>query len=314
MLEQDQTIAETMTHRDLKLRHPPQFLDALTDEQRTAWLAMFAHRGAEYDAVKEDPVALKKWKSQTYMKDYMACVAAVDDAIGRLLEFLEEEGLAENTFIMYSSDQGFYIGEHGMFDKRFMYNESFKTPLIVRWPGHIPNPGSVNHAIVSNLDFPSTFLDVAGVEVPTDMQGRSFVPLLRGKTPADWRTSFYYHYYEYPSVHMVKRHYGVYDGRFKLIHFYDDIDHWELIDTIEDPNEMVNVYGQPRYATEQARLKTELARLKVELQVPPIVVNTRSYIFDEEMGATRPNMRGLFERVRGNIEQRQAVLRERGRE
>ena len=314
LLEQDQTISETLNYRDLKINHPQGFLDALTAEQRTAWLAMFATRRAEYEAVRNDPVALKKWKYQTYMRDYMACVAAVDDAIGRLLDFLEEEGLAENTFIMYSSDQGFYIGEHGMFDKRFMYNESFKTPLIVRWLGQIPNPGSVNHAIVSNLDFPSTFLDVAGVEIPADMQGRSFVPLLRGKTPADWRTSFYYHYYEYPGVHMVKKHYGVYDGRFKLIHFYDDIDHWELIDTVEDPNELRNVYGQPRYAAEQARLKAELARLKVELQVPAVEINTRSYIFDEEMGATRPGMRGTFERVRRDIERRQAVLREHGRD
>jgi len=303
-LEQDMTIAETMNQRDLKLTGPPAHL---TDEQRDAWNKMFAGRRAEFEAVKEDPVTLKKWKYQCYMKDYMACVAAVDESIGKLLQFLEEEGLAENTLIVYSSDQGFYLGEHGWFDKRFMYNESFKTPLIVRWHGHI-TPGSVNEDIVSNLDFSSTFLDVAGAAIPDDMQGRSLVPLLKGATPADWRQSFYYHYYEYPSVHMVKKHEGVYDGRFKLIHFYDDIDHWELMDLKTDPHELTNVYSEPEYAGEVARMHAELERLRTELKAPPVVVNTQSYLFDEEKAQTRPNQRQMFERVRRDVEERQRVI------
>ena len=306
-LEQDMTISETMTLRDLKVNVPPQFLNSMTEEQRAGWQKMFGNRRAEYDAVKDDPVALKKWKYQCYMKDYMSCVAAVDDGIGKMLKYLDDEGLAENTIVMYASDQGFYLGEHGWFDKRFMYNESFKTPLIVRWQGHAA-PGSVNHDIVSNLDFPATFLDIAGVSVPNDMQGRSLVPILQGKTPENWRKSFYYHYYEYPSVHMVKKHYGVYDGRFKLIHFYDDIDEWELYDLENDPKEMLNAYSKPEHAQEVVRLRTELNRLKTELKVPPVQVNTQSYLYDAEAGARRPGMVPMFERVRQDAERRKQAI------
>jgi len=306
-LEQDMTISETLNLRDLKVNVPPQFLNSLTEEQRAGWQQMFGNRRAEYEAVRNDPAALKKWKYQCYMKDYMSCVAAVDDGIGKMLQYLDDEGLAENTIVIYSSDQGFYLGEHNWFDKRFMYNESFKTPLIVRWQGQTA-PGSVNHDIVSNLDFPSTFLDIAGVPVPDDMQGRSLVPVLQGKTPEDWRKSFYYHYYEYPSVHMVKKHYGVYDGRFKLIHFYDDIDEWELYDLENDPNELLNVYSKPEYADEIVRLRAELVRLKTELKVPPVQVNTQSYLYDAEAQARRPGMVPMFERVRNDAEERQRVI------
>ena len=298
-LEQDMTIAETLNNRDLKLSNPP---GGLTEEQRSGWQQMFGGRRAEFEAVRNDPVALKQWKYQCYMKDYMSCVAAVDDSVGKILQFLENEGLAENTLVIYSSDQGFYLGEHGWFDKRFMYNESFKTPLIVRWTGHT-KPGSVNHNIVSNLDFPSTFLDIAGVSIPDDMQGRSLVPLLNGETPADWRQSFYYHYYEYPAVHMVKKHYGVYDGRFKLIHFYDDIDEWELYDLQHDPHELLNIYSKPEHAQEVARLHTELARLKTELNVPPVEINTRSHIFDRPLDE-RPDL----QRLRRDIERRRTAI------
>jgi len=307
-LEQDMTIAETMTLRDVKVNIPQQFLNSMTEEQRTGWQKIFGGRSAEFETVRNDPVALKRWKYQCYMKDYMSCVAAVDDSIGEMLQFLDKEGLAKNTLVVYASDQGFYLGEHGWFDKRFMYNESFKTPLIVRWTGQIM-PGSVNNSIVSNIDFPSTFLDVAGVPIPDDMQGRSLVPLLKGETPADWRKSFYYHYYEYPAVHMVKKHEGVYDGRFKLIHFYDDIDEWEFFDIQNDPNELLNVYSKPEYAQEVARLRTELERLKTELKVPPIEINTRSYLYDEESQSQQSGMRQLFERVRRNAEERQRIIR-----
>jgi arylsulfatase A-like enzyme len=241
------------------------------------------------------------------MRDYFACVDAVDESIGHLLKYLDDEGIADNTIVIYASDQGFYLGEHGWFDKRFMYNESFKTPLLVRWNGRV-KPGTVNDDIVSLLDLPETFLDIAGIAIPEDMQGRSFVPLLEGNTPADWRKSFYYHYYEYPSVHMVKKHEGVYDGRFKLIHFYDDIDHWELIDLQTDPLELKNVFAETQYAEEVKRLKGELERLKTELNVPPVVVNTQSYLFDEEKAKTRPNLQPLFEQVRKDVEKRERVI------
>jgi arylsulfatase A-like enzyme len=175
--------------------------------------------------------------------------------------------------VIYSSDQSFYLGEHGWFDKRWIYEESLRTPLIVRWPG-VVKPGSTNRDIVSNLDFAETFLDLAGVDVPDDMQGRSLVPLLEGRTPADWRKLFYYHYYEYPGAHSVRRHYGVADGRYKLVRFYpnqwdpDPIDEWELYDLESDPKELKSVYGESEYAAVQKRLEAELARLRRELKVP----------------------------------------------
>ncbi|MCP3695717.1 MAG: sulfatase-like hydrolase/transferase, partial [Planctomycetaceae bacterium] len=164
---------------------------------------------------------LVRWKYQRYIKDYLRCIAAVDDNLGRVLDYLDKSDLAKNTIVIYCSDQGFYLGEHGWFDKRWMYEESLRTPLLVRWPGVI-KPGRLNDDIVSPIDFAETFLDIAGVEVPADMQGRSLLPILQGKTPADWRKTFYYHYYEYPGWHYVRRHYGVTDSRFKLIHFYEN--------------------------------------------------------------------------------------------
>ena len=188
-LEQDQTIAETMTLRDIKVTGSPA---NMTPEQKADWEKMFSNRQREYEAVKDNPVELKKFKYQCYMKDYLSCIDAVDESIGHLLKYLDDEGLADNTVVVYAADQGFYLGEHGWFDKRFMYNESFKTPLLVRWPGKI-QPGTVNNDIVSLIDLPETFLDIAGASVPDDMQGRSLVSILQGKTPADWRKTFYYH-------------------------------------------------------------------------------------------------------------------------
>ncbi|MCK4629115.1 MAG: DUF4976 domain-containing protein, partial [Sedimentisphaerales bacterium] len=185
----------------------------------------------------------------------------VDDNVGRLLDYLDESGLAKNTVVIYTSDQGFYLGDHGWFDKRFMYKESFKMPLLVRCPKAI-KPGTVNNDLVQNLDFAPTFLDYAGAEIPADIQGRSIRPILEGNTPKDWRTSVYYHYYEYPKGHGVKRHYGVRTRRYKLIHFYFDIDAWELYDMKKDPDELNNVYGDPAYAKVVRKLKTELNRLR----------------------------------------------------
>ena len=163
-----------------------------------------------------------RFKYQRYMQDYLACCTAVDENIGRLLDYLDEQGLDDNTMIVYTSDQGFYLGEHGWFDKRFMYNESLSTPLIIKWPGMIKN-GTRNSNLVQNLDYAQTFLDAAGIELPEDMQGSSLVPLLMDRK-VEWRDAIYYHYYEYPAVHQVKRHYGIMTDRYKLMHFYYDID------------------------------------------------------------------------------------------
>ena len=190
----------------------------------------------------------------------------MDENVGRLLDYLDKSGLAENTVIIYSSDQGWYLGEHGWYDKRWMYEESFRTPLLVRWPKVI-KPGSKNYDLVQNLDYAETALDLCGVKIPGDMQGASFAPLLKGKKPSDWRKSLYYHYYEFPGAHSVRRHYGVRTDKHKLIYFYN-LDAWEMYDLEKDPNELKSVYGQPKYASLTKELKTELDRLRELYKVP----------------------------------------------
>jgi arylsulfatase A-like enzyme len=190
----------------------------------------------------------------------------VDENLGRLLRYLDKTGLAKNTVVIYSSDQGWYLGDHGWYDKRWMYEESLIMPFIVRWPGVI-KPGSKNTDIVSNIDFAETFLDLAGVAIPPDMQGRSLVPLFKGQTPSDWRKSFYYHYYEFPGAHSVARHYGVTTGRHKLIHYYQ-LNEWELFDLAQDPQELQSVYGLSDYSSVQEKLMKELSRLRKVYQVP----------------------------------------------
>jgi arylsulfatase A-like enzyme len=260
---QDMTIARTLTDYDLKFNPPRN----LTEEQRAAWTAAYAPANEAFRQAGLAGADLVRWKYQRYIKDYLRCVASLDDNVGRVLDYLDEAGLGENTVVVYSSDQGFFLGEHGWFDKRWMYEPSLRTPLIVRWPG-VTEPGSTSGAIVSNLDFAETFLDVAGASVPDDMQGRSLVPLLRGRTPEAWRTSFYYHYYEFPAVHSVRRHYGVRDQRYKLIHFYN-LDEWELYDLQEDPLEVRNCYADPGYAGVVERMQEELQRLRALYNVPP---------------------------------------------
>ncbi|MEM9885809.1 MAG: sulfatase [Bacteroidota bacterium] len=202
-----------------------------------------------------------RWKYQRYMQDYLACISSVDDNVGRVLDYLDESGLAENTIVIYTSDQGFYLGEHGWFDKRFIYDESFKTPLLVRWPREVA-AGSEVKEMVQNLDFAPTLLQAANIEVPNDMQGVSLLPLLKGEQNAWNREAVYYHYYEYPAVHMVKRHYGIVTKEYKLAHFYYDVDEWELYDRLNDPAEMNNVYDDPKYAEVVVDLKTKLADLR----------------------------------------------------
>jgi arylsulfatase A-like enzyme len=204
-----------------------------------------------------------KWRYQRYMQDYLGTIASVDENVGRVLDYLESNGLMENTIIVYTSDQGFYLGEHGWFDKRFIYNESFKTPLMISWPKKI-KAGSRSDEMVQNLDFAQTFLEAAGVKAPEDMQGESMMPLLTGNI-AKWdRDAVYYHYYEYPAVHMVKRHYAIVTKEYKLVHYYFDVDEWELIDRNNDPYEMRNVYGDPKYTSIQKELHGRLEELRVK--------------------------------------------------
>ncbi|MHC4743505.1 MAG: sulfatase/phosphatase domain-containing protein, partial [Planctomycetota bacterium] len=223
--EQDMSIKKTMTDHDLKLTE----IKGLTPEQKEAWDAAYKPKNEAFKKANLQGKELIRWKYQRYIKDYLRCIASVDDNVGRLLDYLDSNGLADNTVVFYTSDQGFYLGDHGWFDKRFMYEESLRMPLLVRYPKEI-KAGSMNKDLVQNLDFAPTFLDFAGVEVPEDMQGVSFRRILQGKKPRRWRKSIYYHYYEYPAVHSVKRHYGVRTLQYKLIHFYHDIDEWELYD------------------------------------------------------------------------------------
>ncbi|NNF34103.1 MAG: sulfatase [Saprospiraceae bacterium] len=203
-----------------------------------------------------------KWKYQRYMQDYLGCISSIDDNVGRLLDYLDESGLAENTIVIYTSDQGFYLGEHGWFDKRFIYDESFKTPLLVRWPG-VTKGGSVENEMVQNLDFAQTMLEMAEIQAPDDMQGESLTPLLKGDKDSWTREAVYYHYYEYPAVHMVKRHYGIVTKDFKLAHFYYDVDEWELYDRLKDPKELNNVFHDPDYQETVKSLKQQLLELRV---------------------------------------------------
>lgn len=208
----------------------------------------------------------KKAVYQCYVKDYMRVVASVDDNVGRVLDYLDESGLAENTVVIYTTDNGMFVGDHGLFDKRLMHEEALRLPLAVRYPRMI-KPGSTTGSFSLNVDYAPTILDLAGVEVPADMQGRSLKPVLEGSAPPDWRKSLYYHYYEHPSGHNVAKHYGVRTDRFKLIHWYET-DVWELIDLQKDVHEYQNVYDDPAYADTIAELKTELQRLRTELEVP----------------------------------------------
>jgi arylsulfatase A-like enzyme len=260
---QDMTIAKTMRiEEDLKLYRDKSKmkntgLNRMNTDQMAAWDSVYDPIIREFYKSDLSGVALVKYKYQRYMQDYLACIAAVDKSVGEVLDFLKANGLDKNTIVIYTSDQGFYLGEHGWFDKRWMFEQSYRTPLLIRWPD-VVKPGSVNNDMVSNIDLAETFLDMAGVEVPADMQGRSMVPVLRGKTPSDWRKEHYYHYYEYPGSHMVKRHYGISTDRYKLIHYYYDIDEWELYDFKADPNEMKNVYNEPSYANVRKDLHKRL--------------------------------------------------------
>jgi arylsulfatase A-like enzyme len=278
---QEMEIATDLTWGwDLKLETDPGASDStywakrmenrFTEAQKKTWRAAygpknetFHERYADGDLQGRD---LTRWKYQRYIKDYLRSIRSMDDNIGRLLDYLDANGLAENTVVVYASDQGFFLGENGWFDKRWMYEESIQIPLIVRWPG-VVEPESESRALVQNLDFAQTFLDVAGAEAPGDMQGRSLEPLLRGQAPADWRDALYYRYYEYPRPHHVRPHEGVRTERYKLIHYFG-VDQWELFDLREDPDELESRYGRPGYEDVARRLKRRLDSLKDRYRVP----------------------------------------------
>jgi arylsulfatase A-like enzyme len=257
--ENEQRVAKDMTRRDLKLEPPP----GLTGDSLARWLAIkpdtvVTMRGGATVTLTGE--ALARWKYQRYMQDYLATVQSVDDNIGRVLDYLDRAGLTRNTIVIYTSDQGFFLGDHGLFDKRFMYEESLRMPFLVRWPAVI-KAGSRSDAMGLNVDFAETFLEAAGVPVPNAMQGRSLLPVLRGRTPQNWRTSMYYRYYHDPGDHNTRAHYGVRTRTHKLIYFWKK-DQWELYDLVNDPMEMNNIYGQPGQEQLTATLKAELLRLK----------------------------------------------------
>jgi len=233
----------------------------MTPEQQSQWNEVYGPKNDAFRRANLSGQELREWKYQRYIKDYLRCIASVDDNVGRILQYLDAENIADNTIVVYTSDQGFFLGEHGWFDKRFMYEESLRMPFLVRYP-NMTGPGNSDTDIVINEDFAPTFLDAAGVSIPSDMQGRSLTSLLRGRTPSDWRDAMYYHYYEYPASHMVRRHYGIRTKRYKLIHFYHDIDAWELYDLRKDPRELNNVYGNAAYTPVVTELKGRLKQLQ----------------------------------------------------
>ncbi|MCE2777819.1 MAG: sulfatase [Algoriphagus sp.] len=235
----------------------------LTPDQLANWTRSYDQVNA---ALKEsypnmDDKEKMQWRYQRYMQDYLGTIRAVDENVGRVLDYLEANNLMDNTLIVYTSDQGFYLGEHGWYDKRFVYDESFKTPLLVAWPGKIA-PKSTSSTMVQNLDYAQTFLEAAGIPAPADMQGESLLPLLTGNSESWTRDAVYYHYYEYPAVHMVKRHYAIVTEQYKLVHYYYDVDEWELIDRIKDPQELRNVYDDPAYAPVVTELHRKLEALR----------------------------------------------------
>lgn len=246
---------------------PNAFLNTMTSEEQDRFFEAYRERNNAFYSRPRTFREVAEWKYQRYMQDYMATVKSVDESVGEILNYLQETGLDKNTIVIYTTDQGFYLGEHGWFDKRFMYEESFEMPMVMRWPGHI-RPQTRVEGLTQNIDFAPTFLDMCGISAPAEMQGISFKPLVeKGKTPPNWRKSLYYHYYEFPGFHSVRAHYGVKMERYKLIHFYKE-DIWELYDLKTDPTEMNNLYGKKGTGEITGALKKELVRLQQQYDVP----------------------------------------------
>lgn len=261
--EQKQSVFRDLDRNDLKLTPPP----GLSKEAREKWLDESpVEVEIEVDGIRKKLTGkeLEDWKYQRYMKDYLACIQSVDDNLGRLLDWVDANGLRDNTVVIYTSDQGFFLGEHGLYDKRFMYEESLRMPFLVRWPSMIP-AGSDSSAIGINCDFAPTFLDLAEAPIPADMQGRSFVPVWKGSTPGGWREAMYYRYYHDPGHHNTRAHYGVRTATHKLIYFWTK-DQWECYDLVADPKEMNNIYNDPNARETVAKLKELLYALKKEVK------------------------------------------------
>jgi len=233
----------------------------MTKDQLSSWRAFYGPRDKAFHEANLSGKELVRWKFQRYAKNYLRCVRGVDDSVGKIQDTLKNLKLDENTVVIYSSDQGFYIGDHGWYDKRWMYEESLMMPLIVKWPG-VTKAGSRSKQMVQNLDYAQTFLQMAGANIPANMQGKSLVPILKNGRAENWRDSIYYHYYEYPSVHMIPRHYGIRTERYKLIHFYQFGNEWEMYDLKEDPDELTNIYGKSGKETLQKDLKKQLVAIR----------------------------------------------------
>jgi arylsulfatase A-like enzyme len=278
--EQRQSVFNDLTRRDLKLEPPAD----LSGPARQRWLdvkpmEVTIERAGRPVTLTGD--ALKRWKYQRYLQDYLACVQSIDDNVGRLVDYLDRNGLGANTLVVYTSDQGFFLGDHGLYDKRFMYDESPRMPFLARWPAGI-KPGTVSRCLASNCDFAPTFLELGGAPIPTEMQGRSLVPFFQGRQPADWRTALYYRYYHDPGHHNTRAHYGIRTDTHKLIHFWKK-EQWECYDLVNDPLELKNLYLDPGSQPRVQELKNQLARLKQELgdtdqyatALPPDTVDRR---------------------------------------
>ncbi len=239
-------------------------LDRLSSKERQIWNNAYKKEELEFNEVKDDETKFDQWKYRRYMEDYLRCIVSVDESVGQVLDFLNENGLDENTIVVYTSDQGFYLGEHGLFDKRFMYEESMRTPLVIKFPKEIKE-NSQTELLTQNLDIAPTLLDVAGVSIPKDLQGKSLRTIWQNKN-VKWRDAIYYHYYE--KGFGATPHYGIRTNRFKLIHFYDVVDTWELFDLNSDPYEMKNLYLDPSYTQEIMDLKDKMIELQSTYKIP----------------------------------------------
>ena len=277
---------EYFSRRDMKLERPK---DLKKGKESIKWDFYGAKPG---EIVQPDGMSNeegRKWRYQNYIKDYLACVKSVDDNVGRVLKYLKENNLEENTIIVVTSDQGFYLGDHGFFDKRFIYEESLRMPFMVKYPGKI-KAGSVNEDIITNIDFAPTLLELAGISTTQKMQGTSFVPVLEGNTPKDWQDAMYYHYYEFPFWHHVQPHYGIRTQKYTLAHFYYNIDVWELYDLEKDPGQVNNIYNDPNYAEVTTELKLKLKNLMIKFEDNKSLVDFRK-ITDTDFGRIVDNIK-----------------------
>ena len=277
---------EYFSRRDMKYTEPAN----LKGREKIKWAFFGAKKGEVVHPKGMTDEEGRKWRYQTYIKDYLACVKSVDDNIGRVLKYLDDNNLAENTMIVLTSDQGFYLGDHGFFDKRFIYEESLRMPFIVKYPG-VVKPNSVNEDIITNIDFAPTLLDIADIKTDQPMQGKSFAPILYGNTPKDWQEGMYYHYYEFPYWHHVQPHYGIRTKKYTLAHFYYNIDVWELYDLDKDPDQMNNIINDPQYTNVVVDLKEELSSLMKKYENNKSLAEFR-VITDKDFGSIVDNKDG----------------------